>query len=112
MTALLSRVPSYTTNLTLLEVATMLELGWWSWMLRRPGRSMPEVLTMPDLGRWSRSVFWGALSGVHDCEDRLWFRPPRLFNRQCDEEPSKVIKVVARVEAGGAEGTKSCNWAS
>ena len=89
MTALLSRVPSYTTNLTLLEVATM-----------------------PDLGRWSRSVFWGALSGVHDCEDRLWFRPPRLFNRQCDEEPSKVIKVVARVEAGGAEGTKSCNWAS
>ena len=50
MTALLSSVLGYTTNLTTLEVTTMPELGRWSWIPRRQGRSMPEVPTMPDLG--------------------------------------------------------------
>ena len=42
MTALPSRVPCYTTNLTTPEVASVLELGRWSRML--------EVLTMLELG--------------------------------------------------------------
>ena len=48
MIALSSRVPGYTTNLT-----------------------MTEVATMTDLHRWSRSVLWGASDGVYDYGDWL-----------------------------------------
>ena len=50
MVALLSRVPSYTIKLTTPEVATMPKLCRWSRVLWRHGRSMLEILTLPDLG--------------------------------------------------------------
>ena len=56
MTALPSRVPGYTTNLTTPEVAVVLELRRWSEMLRRQWRRIPEVATVPELGRWSWSI--------------------------------------------------------
>ena len=51
MATLPSKVPDHTIKLIALEVVTMLELGLWSWMSRRHGRSMPEGLIMLDLGR-------------------------------------------------------------
>ena len=50
MTALSSSVLGYTIKLTAPEVATMLELWWWSRVLRRHDRSMPKILTLLDLG--------------------------------------------------------------
>ena len=44
MIALPSRVPSYTTNFTTPEVATMPKLGQWSWMLWGQWRSSWLVL--------------------------------------------------------------------
>ena len=50
MTALLSRVPGYSTKLIAPEVATMPELLRWSQVLWRHERSMSKILTLPDLG--------------------------------------------------------------
>ena len=41
-----------------------------------------------------------------DCKDQLWLWPPRLFDRQWDEEPGKVTKAIAEMEAGKAKGTE------
>ena len=35
-----------------------------------------------------------------------------MFDRQCDEGPNEVSKVVAGVEMGSAEGARGINWAS
>ena len=61
MTVLLSRVPGYTTNLTALEVTSVLELGWWSGVPQRQWWRMPEivmlkVVAMLKLGGWSWSI--------------------------------------------------------
>ena len=40
---------------------------------------------------------------------RLWFLHPRLCDRRWEEGPTKVTRAVARVMAGGAEETESCN---
>ena len=56
MTTLPSRVLGDTTKLTTPEVATMPELGRWSWMLWRHKGSMPEVATMSDLGRYYKGA--------------------------------------------------------
>ena len=53
MTVLLSRVPDYTTNLTTLEVAVVLELRQWS--------RMPEVV-MPEIVVWL-CPSWGGEAG-------------------------------------------------
>ena len=45
-----SKVPSYTTKLTTLEVATMPELLWWSRVPWRHGKSIPKIMIVPDLG--------------------------------------------------------------
>ena len=50
MIALPSRVLDYTTKLTAPEVATLPELWRWSWVPWKYGRSMPGILTLPDLG--------------------------------------------------------------
>ena len=50
MTVLSSRMIGYTIKLTTLEVATMPELWQWSQVLGRHDRSMPEILTLLDLG--------------------------------------------------------------
>ena len=56
MIVLPSRVPNYTTKLIAPKVETMPELWRWSRVSWRHGRSMPEILTLPDLGWYSRSV--------------------------------------------------------
>ena len=78
MTTLLSRVLGYTTDLTTPEVVTMPELARWSWSI------------MPDLG-------W------------LWFLPPRLCDRQWEEGLTKVTGAMARVLADDSEETESCS---
>ena len=50
MTALSSKVPDYTTKLTAPKVVTMLELWRWISVLGRHEMSMPEILTLLDLG--------------------------------------------------------------
>ena len=52
MTTLPSGVLGDTTKLITPEVVTMPELGRWSWMSWRHERSMPKVATMSDLGRY------------------------------------------------------------
>ena len=49
MIALYSIVPGYTIKLTAPEVVTMPELWRWSWVPGRHDRSMPEILTLLDL---------------------------------------------------------------
>ena len=56
MTALQSRVPDYTTNLTTLEAAAVPELERWSGMPQRQRRRRPKVAVVPELGRWSWSI--------------------------------------------------------
>ena len=48
MTALPSKVPAYTINLTTPEIEDVPELGRWSWI--------PEVVVVPKLGQWSWSI--------------------------------------------------------
>ena len=53
MIALQSKVPGYTTNLIMPEVAAMPELGRWNGMPHRQWRRMSEVAVVPKLGWWS-----------------------------------------------------------
>ena len=90
-TALLSKVPSYTTNL-----------------------AMPEVVTKSSHGSGARCCRDNRGGAGHYCPsrrmagrvpnygDRLWFRPPWLFGQRCDEGLIKVTKAEVGVKTGGA----------